>query len=90
MTINWGWKIAITYLLFVAGMLWLVVKANQQQLDLVATDYYAQGMQYQQRIDARSYSSALASRLGFEWLNTSRQLNVHWPDGIEKDRKSVV
>jgi len=61
MRINWGAKIAIFYLSFVAGMMYLVVRSSQQSVDLVSEDYYAQELQYQQRIDQTNRAAALSA-----------------------------
>ena len=61
MRINWGTKIAIFYLSFVAGMMYLVVRSSQQSIDLVSDDYYADELQYQQRIDQLNRTAALTA-----------------------------
>ena len=61
MRINWGTKIAIFYLSFVAGMMYLVVRSSQQSIDLVSEDYYADELQYQQRIDQTKRTAALSA-----------------------------
>jgi hypothetical protein len=48
---NWGYKILFVYIVFVAGMLWMVFKSSNQKIDLVTKDYYAKELAYQQRID---------------------------------------
>lgn len=48
---NWGHKIAAVYIGFALFMVFLVVMAFQQNVDLVADDYYAQEIAYQTRID---------------------------------------
>ncbi len=80
---NWGWKIAIAYSLFVVMMLSLVVVANRQKIDLVSQDYYAQEIKYQQRIDARGNSKALAESLQFEWLAAESRLLVNFPGSVQ-------
>jgi hypothetical protein len=44
---NWGYKIALVYILFVIGMLTLVYKCTQQKVDLVAENYYEQEVKFQ-------------------------------------------
>lgn len=39
---NWGHKITITFILFAAFILYMVVRAFQEDIDLVSEDYYAQ------------------------------------------------
>jgi hypothetical protein len=49
--LNWGHKLALAYIGFVAFMVGLVVLAFQQKFDLVAEDYYDQEIAYQNRIN---------------------------------------
>ena len=51
MKLSWGHKIAATYLVFVAGMVFLVFKANNEKFDLVTKDYYGAELKYQEVID---------------------------------------
>ena len=41
----------LLYAVFVAGIVFLVVKASSQKFDLVTKDYYEQELQYQNVID---------------------------------------
>lgn len=60
MKFNWGTRIAIFYLVFVAGMIYLVVRSSQQSIELVTDDYYAQEIKYQERIDQINRTSSLS------------------------------
>lgn len=60
MKFNWGYKIAAIYLVFVAGILFLVVKSSRQQMDLVTTDYYAEEIKYQEKIDQTNRAKKLS------------------------------
>lgn len=57
---NWGWKIILVYLGFVAMIMTLVFKARSEKIELVAPDYYAQEVAYQQRIDATKNARSLS------------------------------
>lgn len=60
---NWGHKIAIAYLVFVAGILFLVYKASNEGFDLVETNYYEAELRYQETIDARQRAQHLSQPL---------------------------
>lgn len=62
MKFNWGTRIAIFYLVFVAGMIYLVVRSSQQSIELVTDDYYAQEIKYQERIDQINRTSSLSEQ----------------------------
>ena len=49
---NWGYKILIVYIVFIAGIVTLVYKSSVQNQDLVVNDYYDQELKYQDKIDA--------------------------------------
>jgi hypothetical protein len=51
---NWGFKITLLYVGFVAMILTLVFKASGEKVDLVAKDYYAQELKHQGKMDASS------------------------------------
>jgi nitrogen fixation protein FixH len=61
-------KKALVYLLFVAGIINLVVQASRQNIDLVTENYYAEEIQYQQRIDEKNNTQSLSAQL---------EINVH-------------
>ncbi|HLO82515.1 MAG TPA: FixH family protein [Chitinophagaceae bacterium] len=65
MKFNWGYKIAAVYIVFVVGMMYLVVRASQQNIDLVTPDYYAQELKYQDRIDESNRAASLSEQLQF-------------------------
>lgn len=61
MRISWGYKIAIVYLTFVIGMLFLVYKATSESFDLVTENYYEAELKYQEVIDQKSNVAGLSS-----------------------------
>ena len=58
---NWGTKIVIVYVFFVAGILFMVFRSSTQKTDLVTTDYYAKELKYQQKIDEMNRVAALSA-----------------------------
>lgn len=74
---NWGHKILIVYLLFVVGILYLVIRANNQKSDLVTKDYYGQELKYQQTIDESGHTAALSAPLQYEVKG--QELLIHFP-----------
>lgn len=51
MNFSWGTGIMLTMTAFIAMMAGFMVKAIQEQEQLVAEDYYAQELRYQDRLD---------------------------------------
>lgn len=66
MKINWGWKLTILYGGFVVIILVLVIGSARQRMDLVSSDYYAEELIFQKKIDA-----------GKNQANLSASVDVH-------------
>ena len=60
---NWGYKIVIVYCLFMAGILTMVYKCTQQNVDLVADNYYDQEVQYQDQYNRMQNSNHPENKL---------------------------
>jgi len=102
MRINWGYKIAAAYLLFVAGIVFLVFKAGKQNYDLVTKNYYEEELKYQDVIDKKQNVAALSAlpeikytRTGitilfpkeFENKNITGEAYLYCPSDAKKDLK---
>jgi len=61
MKISWGHKILIVYLGFVAGILFLVYKANNERFDLVTPNYYDAELRFQNVIDEKQRVAELSA-----------------------------
>lgn len=79
---NWGKKILAAYLLFVSGILVMVVKSMNQDQELVTTDYYAQELKYQQRIEDIKRTEALSASI--ELTSENNLLLVGIPKDMEQ------
>ncbi len=75
---NWGWKLMIVYLTFMAGILTLVFKAKGEKVDLVAGDYYKQELAFGQRMDATKNARALSKTVTV--LQTENTIAVQFPE----------
>lgn len=74
---NWGHKIIVVYAVFVAGMIFLVIKSSQQNKDLVTEDYYAKELVYQQKIDQSKRVDALTAPVAVQVIN--QELTILFP-----------
>jgi len=74
---NWGLRITLVYLGFVALIVSMVVISSSSKSELVAKDYYAQELNYQQRINAINNEKALAESIMFE--NNSNDITLFYP-----------
>jgi Tfp pilus assembly ATPase PilU len=59
---NWGYKITIVILLFLAGMIYMVYVAMQQSNDTLDVRYYEREKKYQELIDAQNRLNAITDQ----------------------------
>ncbi len=72
---NWGYKIIFVYAIFVAGIVFMVVKSSSQNVDLVRPDYYEEELKYQETIDATHRANALSKKLQLKVNNDTLQIS---------------
>ena len=87
MKLSWGYKIMFVYIVFVAGMVFLVFKASNQEFDLVTKDYYEQELKYQQVIDQAANTSKLSTPVSIE--RKEGELMISFPDEMKNKKKLV-
>jgi len=85
MKITWGHKIAGAYMLFVAGIVFLVFKANGERYDMVTKDYYEEELKFQQVIAESANANALSATVTVEKLNDA--LSIRFP--VEMRNKKI-
>ena len=61
MTLNFGHKVFIGFLVFAGMMSFLVYQCMQTRYDLVSKDYYKDELKYQQVIDGKARAAQLSS-----------------------------
>jgi hypothetical protein len=80
MKINWGYRIVLLYVGFVALIAVLVIGSMRQKIDLVADDYYEQELQYQDRIEQINNTATLEQDL--EIKITDDELIITYPEAV--------
>lgn len=73
---NFGGKIVILYLSFVALILTLVFNCYSMDVDLVSKDYYAQELDFQQRINATNNEKDLNASISHSVNDKSVVLTI--------------
>jgi FixH len=63
---NWGNKLLLTFLVFGAGMTYLVYRSVSTNYELVEKDYYKQELRYQQVIDGTTRVNQLSTAVKIE------------------------
>ena len=77
---NWGKKIALVYLSFVAFMGFMVWKCLQQKdINLVSEDYYQKEIAYQTNIDQMNNTNQLSKELKFDYKFDNQTVMLDFP-----------
>lgn len=77
---HWGYRIALFFTSFVIFMLIMVYKCTQQNYELVAPDYYAKEIAFEDQIQKQKNVAALAEKPKFEIAEN--QLVLHIPTTV--------
>ena len=75
---NWGKKITIAYLGFVALIVTMVIVSVRQKVDLVSADYYAKELNYQSDLNKLNNAKALATQL--KCVVVDNALQIQFPE----------
>lgn len=84
---NWGTKIALLYIGFVAMILTLVIMASNVKFDLVTKDYYNQELKFQDQINATANQRALSQPLQIKEAND--QVTISFPPEVSEKLKNI-
>jgi hypothetical protein len=84
---NWGLKITILYLAFVAMILTLVFKASGEKVELVTKDYYAQELVHQKKMDAIRSGNEWKAQIAIAVADGS--LSVAFPEQLQLDNGKI-
>ena len=76
---NWGWKIALTFVGFVLFILFMVFKSLQQDFYLVAEDYYKQEIEYQKVIDGMKNANSLGDEFDTNYDIKAQIMHISFP-----------
>jgi hypothetical protein len=87
MKLSWGYIITSGYLVFVAGIVFLVYKASSEKFDLVTKDYYEQELKYQEVIDESANTARLSAPLVVE--RSGNQLQIGFPAEMRSKKKTI-
>ncbi|HRH57046.1 MAG TPA: FixH family protein [Chitinophagales bacterium] len=80
---NWGYKILVVYIVFIAVMLGMVYVASKQTNEMQDKDYYSKELAYQSVIDGKNNLNALTDKLNI--TNTTEAVTLKLPGGAVDD-----
>jgi hypothetical protein len=78
MKFNWGTGIVISFIIFAASILLIVLFPFNQKADLVSEDYYEREIKFQEQIDIVERTGMLSESVSFE--HNINELNINFPD----------
>lgn len=78
---NWGNRLLLVFIVFGAGMFFLVYKSMSTNYDLVENDYYKQELRYQQVIDASAAADSLSAPVSF--TQTEQGVQIQLPEEMK-------
>jgi hypothetical protein len=84
MKISWGIKITVLYIGFVMLILCMVSMAVHQKVELVSTDYYAQELKYQDKINKVNHTHELKEQL--IWNVKTGTLTLKFPEQFKSQK----
>jgi hypothetical protein len=78
------WPLALisVFSVFIIAILLFVVFSHYHTVDLVSSDYYKQGLEYQQQIERIKHSRPGVYQLRLEYISPERTLIIHFPDSL--------
>jgi hypothetical protein len=85
--LNWGTGIVIAFVLFIAFILYFVIKTSTDTMyeyDLVAKDYYKDELEYQQRIDKLNNAKKLTQNISIS--KTNEGITIYFPKNIALEK----
>ena len=86
MKLNWGHYIVITIALFLGLIGYMVVRSFSHNNDLVAEDYYAQEIEFQDVIDKKKNASELEQDI--TWKSEEGGIAIYYP-GLDEIEGSI-
>jgi hypothetical protein len=78
----WPLALVSVFSMFIVAILIFVVFSHYNTIDLVSSDYYEQGIEYQQQIERIKRSRQDVYKLMLEYVSTEQVLTIHFPDSL--------
>lgn len=86
----WGYGIAIVYTIFALGTLGVVAFTMRQKIELVATDYYASEMSYEQQINRVRQARDLTIPVICHVTDDSKFIQIQFPAELQPVRGNIT
>lgn len=79
---NWGNRLLLAFIVFGAGMFYLVYRSVSTRFELVEKDYYKQELRYQQVIDGKQEAGKLAT--GVSIRQSENGIHLQLPEEMKE------
>lgn len=76
---NWGYKIALVYILFASGLMGMVFMATSQEYHLVTENYYQKELEHDDLMAAKRNSSALKEPIRIHYDGMAKGVSISFP-----------
>ena len=83
---NWGKKLIVVFIVFAAGMSYLVYRCTRVNVELVSKEYYKDELKYEDIIQSTKTANALNGRVQLSQQDAS--VTVQLPAEMENERVS--
>lgn len=84
---NWGHYITISFILFAAFIMYMVVKAFSVNIDLVTEDYYAQEIAYEGKMIQKANFENLGASI--KVTQTDQGVELYFPEEIQSPEGEI-
>ena len=82
MKINWGYGIAIFYVVFMAAMIFAVIRSTGVDHSLVTKEYYKEDINYQKHYDKIQNAAQLETDLQINPLLRDKEIHFEFPKDL--------
>ncbi len=87
---NWGAKLTLVIVVFIALMAMMVVYSFRQDLNMVTDNYYEKDLQYQQQIEKIKNTRSLIEKPQVLYRSTDKIVSITFPERINNDIEGEI
>jgi hypothetical protein len=83
---NWGHRLTLVFIIFAAGMFYLMYRCMNVNTDLVTKEYYKDELRYQDIIDGTKTANALSTRIRLD--QKGEMIRIKLPGEMKNEKVS--
>lgn len=89
MKLNWGFSIALFYIVFMSVLLYFVIKSTTYDNSLVMENYYEQDLKYQSHFDKMVNTQNMSEKVNIINNHKEGQIELQFPETMKMSTGSV-